>query len=345
MAARSHDWPGAPIAVLLGDPDLPDRSKPGGRFTADDHDQVERLRAALEKLAGHAFEFRRDHGALLESLRADPPAFALNFCDTGFRNDARQELHVPAYLELLGIPYSGSGPVPLGLCFDKALVRALAQSLGIPVPDERLLGPADDLPEVGFPAFVKPNRGDGSVGITQRSLVHDAAQLAEVVAELRRTPVGAELLVQEFLPGAEYSVGILGNPGLGFDVLPVLEVDYDALDPALPRLLDYDSKTDPESPYWRDVRFRRAQLDAAAVRDLGARCETLFARLGLRDYARFDFRADAGGRPKLMEVNPNPAWCHDGKLAHMAAQRGEDHAALLSHVLEAALRRCRAERG
>ena len=129
------------VTVLLGDPDLPDHSKPGGRFTPDDHEQVERLRAALATLGGYRFEYRRDHATLLESLRADPPSFALNFCDTGFRNDAQKELHVPAYLDLLGIPYSGSGPVALGLCYDKALVRALAQAQGVPVPDGALPRP------------------------------------------------------------------------------------------------------------------------------------------------------------------------------------------------------------
>ena len=333
------------VTVLLGDPELPDLSKPGGQFTPDDHEQVERLRAALSLLDGYSFDYRREHDTLLEDLRRNPPSFALNFCDTGFRNDARKELHVAAYLELLGIPYSGSGPVTLGLCYDKALVRALAQAHGVPVPEERFLGLGDALPAIGFPAFVKPNRADGSVGITRRSIVNDAGELAETVAELRRTPAGAELVVQEFLCGAEYGLGILGNPGDGFDVLPVLEVDYDALDPALPRLLDYDSKTDPSSPYWRDVRFRRARLDEATLGDMRAWCETLFARLGLRDYARFDFRADVEGRLKLMEVNPNPAWCHDGKLAHMAAQRGDGHAALLERILEVALRRCRVARG
>lgn len=328
------------ITVLLGDPRLPDRSKPGGRFTADDLDQVKRLKAALGELSAYDFQYFDDHTRLLDDLRARPPAFALNFCDTGFRNQASLELHVASYLEMLGIAYSGSGPVPLGLCFDKALVRALAQSIGIPVPREVFLRPGEALADIQYPAFIKPNRGDGSFGISKDSVVHNRAQAEDCVAKLRDALPDDNLIVQEFLAGDEYGVGIIGNPGHGFTVLPVLEVDYSALNASLPRLLDYASKTDPESPYWNDVHFREARLDEPVKQSIRAWCQSLFARLGLRDYARFDFRADTEGRIKLMEVNPNPAWCWDGKLAHMASHMGERHSGLLGMIIEAARQRC-----
>ena len=333
----------APVTVILGDPRLPDDSKPGGRFTEDDLDQVRRLKAALGEMEsgrGERFEYLDDHDALIAALAARPPAFALNFCDTGFRNDARRELHVPALLELLGIPYSGSGPVALGLCYDKSLVRAAAAACGVPVPRELFLAAGEPLPDVPYPAFVKPNRGDGSLGITEASLVHDRAQAEATVARLRAELPGVDLLVQEFLSGDEYGLGLVGNPGHGFAELPMLEVDYDALDPALPRLLSYGSKVDPESPYWTDIRFREARLDAATQATARRWCAALFERLGLRDYARFDFRADAGGTLKLMEVNPNPAWCWDGKLAHMGELAGLRHSGVLALILDAARSRC-----
>jgi len=329
------------ITVLLGDPRLPDRNKPGGRFTPNDFDQVLRLQSALEELGDYRFEYCNDHQQLLDDLRYQPPAFVLNFCDTGFRNDATLELHVASYLEMLGIPYSGSGPVALGLCYDKALVRALAQSVGIPVPREDLLRPGEPLPQIHYPAFIKPNRGDGSVGITAASVVNNAAEATAYLEQLRATLPTENLIIQEFLAGDEYGVGIIGNPGDGFILLPVLEVDYSALDPALPRLLDYSSKTDPESPYWNDICFRQAGLDANTQQRLKDYCQALFARLGLRDYGRFDFRTDASGEIKLMEVNPNPAWCWDGKLAHMAGHMGETHSGLLRMIIEAARKRYR----
>ena len=267
------------VTVLLGDPRLPDRSKPGGRYTADDLDQVVRLKSALDELSAYEFDYRDDHVRLLDDLRVRPPEFALNFCDTGYRNDASLELHVASYLEMLGIAYSGSGPVPLGLCYDKALVRALAQSVGIPVPREVFLRPGESLVDMQYPAFIKPNRGDGSFGISKDSVVQDRAQAEECVAKLREALPGDNLIVQEFLSGDEYGVGIIGNPARGFTILPVLEVDYSALDASLPRLLDYSSKTDPESPYWNDVHFREARL---AMCDVGRLDETLDAAAGAR---------------------------------------------------------------
>tara|TARA_R110002072_G_scaffold165525_2_gene318743 strand:- start:6277 stop:7290 length:1014 start_codon:yes stop_codon:yes gene_type:complete len=330
----------ASIPVLLGDPRLPDQSKPEGCFNSEDLDQVVRLKSALAELSDYEFEFWDDHTVLMERLRSERPSFVLNFCDTGFQNDASLEQHVPSYCEMLGIACSGSGPVPLGLCYDKALVRALAESVHVPVPSEVLVRPGDALPELSYPAFIKPNRGDGSVGITAASVVHDAAQAASCVADLRALLPGATLISQEFLAGDEYGVGIIGNAGDGFTMLPVLEVDYSKLDPSLPRLLDYSSKTDPSSPYWNDIKFRAANLPAQIQQNLLRWCQELFVRLGLRDYARFDFRADANGQIKLMEVNPNPAWCWDGKLAHMASLIGERHSGLLRMILEAAQARC-----
>jgi D-alanine-D-alanine ligase len=330
---------------LLGDPRLPDASKPGGRFSADDLDQVVRLESALGELDEYRFEYRDDHEKLLDDLRREPPGFVLNFCDTGYRNRAALEQHIAAYLEMLEIPYSGCGPTALGLCYDKGLVRAAAQSIGVPVPRESLLLPGQALPEIDYPAFVKPNRGDGSVGITARSLVRDFAQAEACTGELRRLLPGESLIIQEFLSGDEYGVGMIGNPGDGFDLLPILEVDYSALDPSLPRLLDYGSKTDPESPYWTDIRFRQARLDDGMQQRMRDWCAALFARLGLRDYARFDFRAAADGGIKLMEVNPNPAWCWDGKLAHMAELKGLRHGGMLELIIEAARKRCFREAG
>ena len=328
------------ITVLLGDPRLPDASKPGGRFTADDLDQVARLESALAELAEYRFEYRDDHDKLLDDLRNRRPEFVLNFCDTGYRNQATLEQHIAAYLEMLAVPYSGCGPTALGLCYDKGLVRAAAQSIGVPVPRESLLLAGQALPEIDYPAFIKPNRGDGSVGITARSLVRDSVQAEACLEDLRRLLPTESLIIQEFLSGDEYGVGMIGNPGDGFDSLPILEVDYSALDPSLPRLLDYGSKTDPESPYWTDIRFRQARLDDATQQQLRGWCAMLFARLGLRDYARFDFRTAADGTIRLMEVNPNPAWCWDGKLAHMAELKGLRHSGMLRLIVAAARKRC-----
>lgn len=328
----------SPLLVLVGDPTLPDAAKPEGVFIPEDVESIERLRQGLEGIRDHAFEVVTDHTGLLDRLRDDPPAAVLNFCDTGYRNVARHELHVPALLELLGVPYSGAGPACLGACYDKGLVRAVAASVGVPVPAEVSVAAGGEAPREpwpgAFPVIVKPNTGDGSEGITAGSVARDGDELEAVVTRLHGQFPDRDLLIQEFLPGREMAVGLLGNPG-DFTVLPPLEVDYSGLDPDLPKLLAYESKTVPDSPYWNQIRYRPADLDPDLLVRMSGWAERLFARLGCRDYARFDFRCDAEGRPRLLEVNPNPAWCWDGKMNLMAGFAGWSYADFLRRILTA----------
>jgi D-alanine-D-alanine ligase len=145
------------------------------------------------------------------------------------------------------------------------------------------------------------------------------------------------------LTGPEYSIGIIGNPGQGYRILPPLEVDYSRLDPGLPQLLPYESKWVPDSPYWTQIGYREARLDEEARRKIVDYSNILFERLGCRDYARFDFRADAEGEIRLLEVNPNPGWCWDGKLNLMAEMAGLRYSDLLKLIIEAAQERVAAQ--
>ena len=335
------------VTVLLGDPRLADGSKREGAFHEEDFQTRDAMRAAFESLPGYRFRFLDDHAGMLDELRRSPPEFVVNFCDTGFRNVPTAELNLPAYLEMLDVPYSGAPPSAMVLAWDKSIVRAIAAAMGIAVPDEAYIGPeesAEALP-ARYPAFVKPACADGSVGITREAIVHDRAEAAARVAAVRAELPGRALLLQEFLSGTEYGVGVIGNPGQGFRVLPPLEVDYSALDPALPRLLGFESKAMPDSPYWRDIHFRQARLSAAERAGIERAAVAMFERLGLHDYGRFDFRADAEGRIKFLECNPNPAWANDGKLAHMAGFAGIAYPEMLRLILETAQARCAKARG
>lgn len=329
------------VSVVMGDPRLPDDVKRDGQFNPEDHETINRLKRALDELGGYAFAFFDNHATLLRQLRSQPPDFVLNLCDEGFHNDAFLELHVPAYLEMLGIPYSGAGPTCLGLCYNKALVRSIAETLDIPVPLETFYSATDQsatLPAT-FPALVKPNFGDSSIGITQDAVVRSSEQLIEYINSLKHSLPGRPILVQEFLEGTEYSIGIVGNPGLSVQYLPPLEVDYSRLPEGLPRILGYESKWLPESPYWTQIQYHEARLPEETIRTLQDHSILLFERLGCRDYARFDYRADATGQIKLLEVNPNPGWCWDGKLNYMAGFAGLRYADLLRLILEAAQER------
>jgi D-alanine-D-alanine ligase len=329
------------VTVILGDPRLPDPVKRNGRYNEEDIETVERLKTALHELPDYRFRYLDNHVSLFADLRANRPYFALNFCDEGFNNDAFMEMHVPAMLEMLGIPYSGAGPSCLGVCFNKSLVRGIAQAIDVPVPAETYFN-SDDLaatiPSV-FPALIKPNFGDSSIGISKDAVVHTWEEAITCLGRLRAEMPGCPILIQEFLTGPEYSIGIIGNPGQEYRVLPPLEVDYSRLDAGLPRLLSYESKWIPDSPYWSQISYREARLDEEARRKMIDYSNILFERLGCRDYARFDYRADADGEIRLLEVNPNPGWCWDGKLNLMAEIAGLRYSELLKLIIEAAQER------
>lgn len=329
------------VTVLLGDPRLPDPVKRGGKFNQEDLETVEKLKDALAELADYRFTYLDNHGTLSRDLSERPTDLVLNLCDEGWNNDAFKELHVPALLESMGFPYTGAGPACLGMCYDKSLVRAVAQALDVPVPAETFVRLGDQgatLPSV-FPAILKPNFGDSSVGITKQAVVHDKQALFTYLDLLRREFPKRPVLVQQFLTGAEYSVGLVGNPEHGMRALPLLEVDYSNLDPSLPKILGYESKWEPDSPYWTDIRYREARLPDAVQGQLIDYSVRLFERLGCRDYARFDFRCDAAGEPRLLEVNPNPGWCWDGKFNLMAGFDNLRYAELLGLILQAAVER------
>jgi D-alanine-D-alanine ligase len=329
------------LCVLTGDPRLPDATKRGHRYNEEDQATDAAMRAVLRGLHRFDLEFFDDHTRLLERFAGDPPDLVLNFCDTGFRNVAAHELHVPVLLELHGIPYSGATPACMAICYDKQIVRLVAQALGIPVPRETYLAPGEHLDpaQVPLPALIKPNQADGSVGITKDAVVQTPAEAEAYLAWLRRELPGRAVLVQEYLPGPEYGVGLIGNPGADLIALTPLEVDYSRLPAGLAPILSFESKALPDSPYWTEIKFKPAEAAPEVQGAMADQARRLFARLGCRDYARFDFRVAADGEPKIMEVNPNPAWAYDGKLAFMAGFSGIDYPSMLEMIVDAALRR------
>jgi len=334
------------VSVLLGDPRQADTVKRESRFNPEDLKTVARLKEALAQLDGYQFRYLDNHETLLDDLSKQQTDLVLNYCDEGFNNDPFMELHIPSVLEILGLPYTGAGPACLGICYDKALVRAVAMANDIPVPLETYVGKEDisaTIPSI-LPALLKPAYGDSSEGITQQAVVHTASELLVYMEGLRKSFPERPILVQEFLTGSEYSVALVGNVETELDALPVLEVDYSRLDPKLPKILGYESKWYPESPYWTDISYRKAKLAPEVHRNLIAYSSTLFEHLRCRDYARFDFRADGEGTVKLLEVNPNPGWCWDGKLSLMADFADTRYADLQRRILEAARERLDAGR-
>jgi len=329
------------VGLLLGDPRLPYDYAPGGRFGSQELEAHAAVERALGGLSGIRVTVFDDHDVLLDALPAAKPDLVLNLCDVGYRNRWELELNLPAFLELHGIPYTGADPRAIVLSNDKAVMSTAARLANVPVPDETLLDPRADgwtLPS-RYPVIIKPNVASGSVGITERSFARDAGEAETTLRALRDEGAVREVLVQEFLPGAELTVGLIGNPGQGFRVLPPLEVDYAELDDGLPPILTHGSKADPSSPYWSRVAFRQATLSDDDRQHLGAAAGAVFERLGFRDYARFDFRAGADGAYRLIDANVNPTWYEGGKMAVMAGWDGIDYPGMLRAIIDAAAAR------
>ncbi|QTA86607.1 methyltransferase domain-containing protein [Desulfonema magnum] len=327
------------FVVLFGDPNKPDPLKPCAVFDDDDFYTIDQLKSALRTLKGYNFKYLTNHNTVIQDLQklSEKPVFVLNLCDEGYNNDPRMELHIPALLDMLNIPYTGSSSQCLAFCYDKSLVRGIAKEMGIPVPQAFFIEPEDTMFNLpfSFPVIVKPNFGDSSFGITQQSVTENYEDLINAISIIREK-FGYEkpILVEEFLTGKDLSVGIIGNSFTSYTVLPITEEDYSEVPPDLPRVCGYEAKWLPDSPYFK-IKSVPANLPDATEKYITECCMKLLDRLECRDYTRMDWRLDAEGNPRLLEVNPNPGWCWDGHLAKMAKFAGISYAEMLEMILQA----------
>ncbi len=350
-ATVKKEWSGKPketsrtknVVVLLGDPSKKDIVKPNSVFDEDDYYAIDRLKGALKELKDYNFYYLTEHASLIHDLEKLKPKvdFVLNLCDEGYENDPLKEPHIPALLEILDIPYTGSGPQAIVNCFDKLILKGIAKEMNIPVPASIFVTSEDSTFELpfNFPGIVKPAFGDGSFGITQSSVVNNMEQLFDAVSELRyKLGYDKEIIIEEFLPGKDLSVGIIGNPPESYRILPIIEADYSSLPPEYPHISGYESKWLPNSPYWK-LESIPANLPEQMENFIIEMSLKLFARLKIKDYARFDWRLDANGTPKFLEANPNPGWCWDGHLAKMAQIAGITYTKMLEMILSITERR------
>ena len=327
------------VVVILGDPQKPDPLKPLTVFDDDDFYTIDQLKSGLRGLKDFNFTYLTNHDTLMQDLLKlkEKTKYVFNLCDEGYQNIPQKELHVPSLLETFDIHYSGSGPQCLAYCYDKSLVRGIAREMQIPVPEAFFIKPEDTTFELpfGFPVIVKPNFGDSSFGITQSSVANNFEELVNAISEIReKLGYDKPILVEEFLTVKDISVGVIGTPPESYMVLPIIMADYSSLPKNLPRICGYESKWLPDTPYWK-IKSIPANLSKNIEKFVIECCIKLSERLECRDYSRFDWRLDAKGTPKLLEVNPNPGWCWDGHLAKMAELAGISYREMLNMILQA----------
>eukprot|EP00455_Lapot_gusevi_P010588 TRINITY_DN147_c0_g1_i1.p1 TRINITY_DN147_c0_g1~~TRINITY_DN147_c0_g1_i1.p1 ORF type:complete len:281 (+),score=80.35 TRINITY_DN147_c0_g1_i1:40-882(+) len=243
-------------------------------------------------------------------------------------------------LEMLRIPYTGTGTHSLAISYDKDFVLLIARSVGVPLPRSLMFEDGQEIKhDLEYPVFVKPNNTDGSFGITEKSVCHNEEELHAAVKMIRETfNVRGCILVQEYLPGKDVTYGMIGNPPHDNLELPITEEDYSLVPENLPRILGFESKWITSSPYW-NIRSVLTTIPEEQRQTIIRYSKAAFNRIGYRDYCRFDWRLDAKGNPRLLEINPNCGWCSDGHLAKIANIAGYSYPQMLDMILRAAINR------
>ncbi len=248
-----------------------------------------------------------------------------------------REAQVPAILELLGVPYTGSDTLTMALSLDKGMSKKVFRSERVPTPDWFVAGSlaALDEWEVEFPLFVKPIHEGTAKGVTAQSLVHDMRSLRRQVSRILKT-YRQPALVEEYLPGREFTTGVLGTGGAAA-VLGTMEVVVS--DPVEDTIYTGSSKAEFEAK----VRYKPGrEIEPSLRRRVEAVALDAHTALECRDFSRVDIRCDAQGRPCCLEVNPlaglNP---RTSDLAFIAGFEGISYEELIGRILAEAIGRHR----
>lgn len=292
------------------------------------------IEAICDALASRGWQVSRigNVKALAEALVAGQRWDAVfNFCE-GLKGFGR-EAQVPALLDAYDIPYVFSDTLTLALTLDKSMAKRVARDCGIPTPDFAVIERTADIRKVNlpYPLFLKPVAEGSGKGVNARSKVGNAAQLKRVATELLarfQQPV----LVERFLPGREFTVGILGS-GDQARVLGVSEIV-----PKERWVGDGYGFENKEEGWQEKVAIVAA--DPASARAAGAVALAAWRSLRCRDSGRVDIRNDADGRPNFIEVNP-VAGLRPGHsdLCLIAAREGLTHRDLIGCIMDSFLKR------
>ncbi len=239
-----------------------------------------------------------------DTLRRLQPDLVFNIAE-GLHGSSR-EAQIPAMLDMLQIPYTGSDPVTLGICLDKRRTKEILAWHGVPTPRFTVVSALTEIPEqLRYPLMVKPTLEGSSKGVTDKALVQDREELArqlEWVLETYRQPA----LVEEFLPGREFTVAMLGN-GPTLRTLPIVEINFDTLPVGVNPIYSYEAKwlwDREEDPL--QIFACPAPLEPLLQKQIEAVCRQAFVAMGCRDWCRIDVRLDADGHPNIIELNPLP---------------------------------------
>jgi len=330
---RHHDYRNI---VLLVDEETGTRVK-SGRFVPDRGSVEARVLACLTERCGAVtvVPFTQDVVATIQALRALKPDLVFNLTEW-LDGDRSLDAAITGLLDMLKIPYTGTGPDGMRLARDKALSKEIVARLGVEVPRHCVVNIGGRVCPHGlaFPLVVKPQFGDASQALSANSIVRNIDALRARVARLQER-LGAPLICEEFVPGRDLYVALLGQAP---EVMPPVELVIGRKGAAAPRLATYRLKNDGAyRARWR-IRWKPAELDAATVESIEKASRSIFHALKLRDYARLDFRLTPENRLVFLEANPNPD-LHPHALGINRCFAGVAHAEAIQRIVASALAR------
>jgi len=279
---------------------------------------------------------------LVTFLAQERPDLIFNCCET-FRGESKLEMNVAAIFEILGIPFTGSSALTLGIALNKSVAKALFVSHGVPTPSWAVLSPggSEELASnLTFPLIVKPLEEDGSNGIDTHSIVDSPSALTQRVRFIWdefRQPA----LAEEFIDGRELNVALLAVSADQFVTLPVSEILFEDFPGRKHHILTYEAKWMIDSPYYKaTVPQCPAGLSPELEEQLRSVALKAAAAIQLRDYGRIDFRVRASDNAIfVLEANPNPDITFDSGFVRAAQSSGRTHGAVIREIVERAAER------
>lgn len=305
----------------------------------DSLETIEAIKRALENRSHQVTLVEADVN-VCENLKASDPDIVFNIAE-GFWGPSR-ESQVPAILEMLNIPFTGSDSITIGICHNKARCKEILSYNKIPNADFFIAETPLNKSNLKFPKFVKPLHEGSSKGIYNSSVVYNIAQLNSEIERIKTT-YNQPSLVEDFLDGREFTVAILGNYDR-IKILPIIEIKLDSVPEGFPNIYSYEVK------WFFDTRENQldifdcpAKLDKSLQDRIEKVCMNTFKVLHLRDWARIDLRLDKNNIPNVLEVNPLPGILPDPRdnscYPKAARAAGMDYETMINSVLNEAINR------
>ncbi len=305
------------------------------RKKREKHDREE-VFEALEKL-GHEPTYMALDGedkSLLGLSRQETDLF-FNLVES-YAGDDTMEMHVAAFLDLLGRPYTGAGPQGLYLAQDKGLAKKLFHFYGIRTPYFATCyqGKLDHAQDIKFPLIIKPASEDGSLGIDKGSVVESVKELMERIHYVQEE-FNLPALIEEYIEGREIYAGVLGNQNP--EVLPLIELDLSKLPEGMPKVAGTEVKWEKDSEAYKVTKSAPVEnLDEEITELLSTTALNAYRILKLRDYGRIDMRLTEKGEVYVIEANPNP-WLSSNAEFFMAAKKsGRSYTDMIAQIIELA---------